>query len=179
MLHGAPRTGKGKTFSLWTGSRREARGPFARLPAVITGTDFATSGLARRLAAICYDWFLLIALFAVVTALVLAIRGGSAVAPSTVWFQLMLAAVGASFYGWFWTHGGQTLGMRAWRIRVVRDDGAPLTWRDAVLRLLAACLAALPAGLGFLWCLVDRDRRCWHDRLTHTYLRHEKTPRRT
>ena len=140
-------------------------------------TDFAACGLARRLAAICYDWLLLIALLAVFTGLVLAARSGAAVAPATGWFQVALAAVGALFFAWFWTHGGQTLGMRAWRIRVVRDDGGPLTWRDAALRVLTATLAALPVGLGFAWGWIDADRRCWHDRLTRTHVRHEPKPK--
>jgi uncharacterized RDD family membrane protein YckC len=141
---------------------------------VATGTDFVTSGLARRFAAICYDWLLLIAVLALFTALVLVARGGSTVAPSTAWFQVSLVAVAGVFFAWFWTHGGQTLGMRAWRIRVVREDGAALTWRDALLRVLAASLAALPAGLGFFWCLVDANGRCWHDRVTRTRVRYEK-----
>lgn len=140
------------------------------------GTDFSTSGLARRFAAICYDWLLLIAVLALFTAFVLAVRGGSAVAPSTSWFQVSLVAVAVMFFAWFWTHGGQTLGMRAWRIRVVRDDGGALSWRDALLRVLAASLATLPLGLGFFWCLIDANGRCWHDRVTHTrVVRYEKT----
>jgi uncharacterized RDD family membrane protein YckC len=67
--------------------------------------------------------------------------------------------------------------MRAWRIRVGRAEGGTLTWRDAGARWLAAWLAALPAGLGFLWGLLDRDRLCWHDRLSGTRLRVEKPGR--
>jgi uncharacterized RDD family membrane protein YckC len=72
------------------------------------------------------------------------------------------------FYTWFWTHGGQTLGMRAWRIRVHRDDGAPLRWRDALLRFGAAWLAVLPVGWGYWSSLFDAEKRCWHDRITRT-----------
>jgi uncharacterized RDD family membrane protein YckC len=125
------------------------------------------SGLARRLAAICYDALLLTALLLVLTAVLLALRGGSSIAPQTWWFQIVVVGVCLLFHAWFWTHGGQTLGMRAWKIRVVRDDGKALTWRDALLRFAAAWLSALPAGLGFWWCLIDGGR-CWHDRLTHT-----------
>jgi uncharacterized RDD family membrane protein YckC len=131
---------------------------------------YATSGLARRLAALCYDALLLTALLLVLTAILLALRRGTAIAPQTWWFQLVVVVVCLLFYGGFWTHGGQTLGMRAWKIRVVRDDGTALDWGDAVLRFAAAWLAALPAGLGYWWCLFDADKRCWHDRLTHTHV---------
>ena len=128
----------------------------------------ANSGLARRLAAICYDALLLTAVLLVLTAILLAARRGTAIAPQTWWFQIFVVGVCLLFHAWFWTHGGQTLGMRAWKIRVVRDDGTALTWRHAVLRFAAASLSALPAGLGFWWCLIDAEKRCWHDRLTHT-----------
>ena len=74
------------------------------------------------------------------------------------------------FLGWFWVHGGQTLGMRAWRIRVVTRRGSTLSWSDALRRYLAAMLSWLPLGLGFLWSLVDRKGLAWHDRLSATRL---------
>lgn len=48
--------------------------------------------------------------------------------------QLLLFGVGLGFFGWFWVHGGQTLGMRAWRLQVRRLDGAPLRWPIAAVR---------------------------------------------
>ncbi len=46
-----------------------------------------------------------------------------------------------------------------------RDDGFLLTWRDVVVRLGASVLSWLPAGLGWVWALFDRERRTWHDSL--------------
>ena len=137
----------------------------------VTEICYTPSGLARRVAALCYDGLLLAALLLAGTALVIAARGGAVIAPETPWYQAAVVGTCFLFYAWFWTHGGQTLGMRAWRIRVLRDDGAPLTWRDALLRFAAAWLAALPAGLGFWWCLLDADKRCWHDCATRTHVR--------
>lgn len=134
-------------------------------------------GLLRRFAAICYDLFLLAAVLFAFTWIMLLARGGAAIAPETAWYQAALVAISVLFYGWFWTHRGQTLGMRAWKIRVVRSDGAPLTWRDALQRYLAAWLSALPAGLGYLWGLFDADQLCWHDRLSKTCLRVERVRR--
>lgn len=134
------------------------------------------SGLLRRLAAICYDTLLLAALLWVFTLVVVLLRG-EAVAPGTWWFGPSLAAIAMVFFGWFWTHGGQTLGMRAWRLRVERADGTPLRWRDALTRWLAAWLSLLPAGLGYWWSLADAERRCWHDRLSGTRLVHEPPAR--
>jgi uncharacterized RDD family membrane protein YckC len=122
----------------------------------------------RRLAALCYDLLLLAALLVLFTQLVLAVRLGRAVPPGTWWFPLCLLAIAASFFAGFWAHGGQTLGMRAWRIRVVCDDGTPLKWARAAARFAFGLVAAAPAGLGLWWSLLDERKRGWHDRWTRT-----------
>ena len=122
----------------------------------------------RRVAALCYDLLLLAALVASFTLLVLAARLGSAVPPGTWWYSLCLFAVVASFFCGFWVHGGQTLGMRAWRIRVVRDDGSALKWPRAAARFALGLFAAAPAGLGLWLSLLDERKRGWHDRWTGT-----------
>lgn len=102
------------------------------------------------------------------TLLVLALRLGEAVPPGSVWFPFSLLVIALTFFCGFWAHGGQTVGMRAWRIRVVRADGTALGWRLAVARFAAGLVALVPAGLGFWWCWLDAERRGWHDRLTRT-----------
>jgi uncharacterized RDD family membrane protein YckC len=132
----------------------------------------------RRVAAFCYDLLLLAALFVCFTLVVVAARRGAAVPPSSWWFPLSLIGVAMAFFCGFWVHGGQTVGMRAWRIRVVRDDAKPLGWLRAAARFGAAIVAALPAGLG-LWCSVfDAQRRGWHDRWTRTRVVLAPPPRR-
>ncbi len=74
------------------------------------------------------------------------------------------------FFAGFWTHGGQTLGMRAWRIRLVGRGGGRVSWGQATLRFFAAIVSWLALGLGFLWALVDRERHAWHDRCSGTRL---------
>jgi uncharacterized RDD family membrane protein YckC len=122
----------------------------------------------RRLAALCYDLLLLTALVFSFTLLVVAARLGAAVPPGTWWFPSALAAIAMVFFSGFWVHGGQTLGMRAWRIRVVRADGGALTWPRAVARFALGLVAAAPAGLGLWWSFLDADKRGWHDRWTST-----------
>ena len=122
----------------------------------------------RRLAAFCYDLLLLVALMASFTALVVAVRLWTEVAPGTLWLQLCLLAIIAAFYCGFWAYGGQTLGMRAWRIRVVRDDGGALTLLRAAARFGCGVVATVPAGLGLWWSFLDERKRGWHDLWTGT-----------
>ena len=126
------------------------------------------AGLGRRLVALAYDSLLLAALLFFFTLAVFLARGAREVPAGTHWFQASLVGVAALFYCGFWTHGGQTLGMRAWRIRLIREDGGAVGWGSALLRFLAAWASALPLGLGYWWILVDRRRRTWHDALSHT-----------
>jgi len=131
------------------------------------------ASLPRRLGAILYDTLLLTGLLMVGTAVLLPFTHGEAITarthPALEWtYRLMLVALITGFYGVSWTRRGQTLGMAAWRLRVEREDGALLTWRDTLRRLAAALLSLLPAGLGFAWIAFDPERRAWHDRLSRT-----------
>ncbi len=129
-------------------------------------------GLARRLAALLYDLILLFGMLLLAATLV--IVPASALSGTAVWlagwprvlFQFYLVAVGYGFFAYFWVHGGQTLGMRAWRFRLLRDDGQPLSLGDAGRRLLWSSL--LPGPLGLLWVPFDSRGLAPHDHLSHT-----------
>lgn len=124
--------------------------------------------LWRRLAAALYDGLLLLALWMVLALLEALVRQGLALPYDARALRALLFLSGLAFFGWFWTHGGQTLGMRAWRLQVRCHDGESLGWLTAALRYAAAWLAWLPLGLGVAWCVVDAQRRAWHDRLSGT-----------
>jgi uncharacterized RDD family membrane protein YckC len=131
-----------------------------------------SAGFARRFAALIYDGFLIAALLMVYTALVLLFTR-RAVLPESygAWVYLYRAGLIAVIGGYYvlnWTRSGQTLGMRAWRLRAVSDSGSRLGTRSAVLRFLCGFLAWPPAGLGVLWLYVDPERLALHDRLSRT-----------
>jgi uncharacterized RDD family membrane protein YckC len=129
------------------------------------------ASLARRLAAIAYDGLLLFSvLFVAAIPLTLmpdAVRAQPLVRAA---IQIYFALVSLGFFGGFWVHGGQTLGMRAWRLRVVGASAEKVSWKQAVLRYVAALLSWACAGLGFLWAAFDREGLAWHDRLSGTRL---------
>lgn len=123
--------------------------------------------LIRRLSAAIYDGLLLAALLIAAGGVAVAVNGGEAVDTGNPFFQLWLLAVPSSFYIWFWTHGGQTLGMRAWRMRVITDNGQPITFARACLRMPLAILSWVSL-IGLLWCLVDDRGHAAHDRLSRS-----------
>jgi uncharacterized RDD family membrane protein YckC len=67
------------------------------------------------------------------------------------------------FFATFWTRAGQTLGMQVWGIRVQNADGSAISLWQALLRFLVAMASWLCLGLGFIWVLIDRRKRSWHD----------------
>ena len=85
-------------------------------------------------------------------------------------FQLYLLAVGAPYFIYCWTHSGQTLPMKTWRIRVVTRDGSALSMQRAAARYVLAIASIALGGGGFWWALIDRDGQFLHDRLAGTRL---------
>ena len=130
----------------------------------------ARPGLLRRLAALVYDALLLFAVLFAATTPVLLFTGGRAVGPDNPVFTAYLLAVSYAWFGWCWTRSGQTLGMRAWRMRVCTREGARLGWRRSLARFTAALVSIGAAGAGLLWVAFDRDRMSLHDRLSGTVI---------
>ena len=123
-----------------------------------------TPGLGRRLAAMLYEAFLVFAVAFFATWLFFFASGGKDATRgfARAELQVFILAILAAYFLWCWLRGGQTLAMRAWRIRLV-----DVTPGKAIARFLIAA-ALLP--LSVLWALVDRDRQFLHDRLAGTRL---------
>lgn len=126
--------------------------------------------LLRRLMAILYDSMLLAALLLLASLLALPLVGDSPSTLTRLFFQLYLLLITFAFYTWFWSHGGQTLGMTAWRIRLQNSRPGPLSLWQLLLRFLVAIPSWLFLGLGFLWSLWEKDKRTWHDLYSMTEL---------
>jgi len=123
--------------------------------------------LLRRLAALFYDLLLLIAVLFFASALAVAINQGP-IPKDNLYFKLYLLAVDYLFFAWFWTHGGETLGMRAWRLQLRSTNGDCITWRITLIRFLTAIPSLLFFGCGYWWSLIDPKKRSWHDRLSNS-----------
>lgn len=100
--------------------------------------------LRRRLAAFMYEGVLLFGLVMVVGAIYSIGTGqkhalhGRAGMMATQFFALSM------YFIWFWTHGGQTLAMKTWHVRLVSERGMPITLAQALQRSLASWLWLIP-----------------------------------
>jgi uncharacterized RDD family membrane protein YckC len=136
----------------------------------------ASAGFGRRFAALIYDSLLLASLLLVYTGVMVAIRGGAITETgSGYWWYLYRGgelAIVAAYYVINWMHSGQTLGMRAWRLRAVSDLGKPMRLLPALWRCACGFLAWAPAALGVLWLYADPEHLALHDRLSGTRVVH-------
>lgn len=137
--------------------------------------QYPAASLFKRLMAIFYDALLLLALLFTVGLIfagvfTFAFNGGHAITPDQSIYPVyraiilsVLLVTAFLYFGWFWTHGGQSLGMKTWRLKIVTNDGGPTGWGQALARFLVAILSWLCVGLGFIWILVNKDGKAWHD----------------
>lgn len=175
--------------------------PEAVTPEVIPPPAPVPAGLMLRLFAMIYDGLLLLAFWMIISAILVPLGTSenaakthelSLVSPAFRQFVLFPALVLVTwlFYGYFWTRVGQTLGMQTWRLKILRHNGQPLRWSDAIGRCAAACLLPLVCGLisqlvwhndralllsvllgffgNYLWLLWSSRQLTWHDQLSGT-----------
>ena len=141
--------------------------------------------LGRRLASLLYEGILVFGVAFVAAYLFLALTQSTDPIPQPVrlLFQIYMFAVTGMYLVWCWRHGGQTLPMKTWKMRLADSTGRPLSLGRAWWRYTLIWLCLLPAlalyalghkwGLALLplplaWALVDRDRQFLHDRLAGT-----------
>ena len=151
--------------------------------------------LWRRLAAMIYDAIAVFGLLCLAAAFPMAVHR-AAIPAGNPYYQAYLIFVVYAYFAVCWRRGGQTVGMRPWRIRVVSVDGAPaVSWPRTLVRFLVAALplvafaavgqwslhagivAAAFGSLGYLWSWWDPAQRAWHDKASRTDLVFERKRR--
>lgn len=120
-----------------------------------------------------YDLLPLLALWFFATVFALVLRG-TALDVHSLPDKLLVQALVFTFTGAYfvisWRRGGQTIGMKAWRLRITRPDGTPIDTKQALMRYVVALISLLAVGIGFFWALFDSQRRTLHDIAAKTVL---------
>lgn len=129
----------------------------------------ANISLPRRLIIIFYDSVLLFAVLFFASIPVAVPFNITYESPWYFAYVFYIYVIGFIYFGWFWTHGGQTLAMKTWKAKLVSSSGQ-ITWRQALLRYLVALISWLCLGLGFIWSLFRKDNATWHDIASGTQL---------
>lgn len=128
----------------------------------------------RQLLAVAYDIFLIAPLLMANAFVLVSLFGPTeSIAEPTVpdWImQTTSLMVIMTFFTIFWHKSGQTLGMQAWRIKLVDNKGRSIGVKQAYLRCTAACLSLLVFGLGYWWVFYHPQNRSWHDIISKTHL---------
>jgi uncharacterized RDD family membrane protein YckC len=129
--------------------------------------------LGLRLLALLYDLLPLLGLWFLAGVLGVVLTGG-ALDPHRLVYKILMQGIVLAFTGGYfvisWTRGGQTIGMRAWKLRLTMRDGSRVPLLAALLRFFLACLSLALLGAGFWWSLFDPQRRTLHDALSDTRL---------
>lgn len=144
--------------------------PVVTTPASVnssTSPGAAPAALGWRLLALGYDLLPALALWMLLSALVLLLTPDhhtlAAFGAGQIALWLGCWLITGVYATTSWRRGGQTIGMRPWRLRLVTRDGSPPSLRALWLRYAVATLSLAAGGLGLWWALLDRQRRGWHD----------------
>lgn len=140
-----------------------------------------SAGVVKRFAAMFYDAMLLFGIMFTATLIPALLLNESLPKTSNgevvhemhplltgPFFQLYLALVLISFFCLFWTKQGQTLGMQAWKLKLIDEHGQPPALSACLLRLILALASFACLGMGYWWLWIDKDGLTWHDRWSKT-----------
>lgn len=150
-------------------------------PAPADLAECHAASLLRRLGAMVYDGLLVLAIVLTTTGLVNVFAPRPEIPEGTEQVSLegmqtfsgpmlssLLFVETFAFFAFFWTRHGRTLGMQAWRLRVVDADGRHISLRQALIRFMVALPAFGLFGLGYAWVWIDPLGRSWTDRASGT-----------
>lgn len=151
--------------------------PPERVPGPAPGVEFGDFG--PRLVAYIVDGLLVGAVVVIAYlswAVISLVSGGIANdtigVGSAIWLAVLtigVVVIGLGYFPYFWARDGATPGMKMMGLRVVRDlDGGPISTGQAILRLVGYWVSGLVFYLGYIWILIDKRRRGWHDLMAGT-----------
>lgn len=127
--------------------------------------------LGRRIASMAYESLLLLGVLSVFFLLPHVVLGiGFSIALPGWMLIIHVFILLGCYFVWYWQHGGQTLAMQTWKIKISTPGGAKPSPAQLILRYVLSWPSISCLGVGLLWALIDPDRQFLHDRLAGTRL---------
>lgn len=129
--------------------------------------------LTRVLGAIIYDLIIVFAIIFIAAQWFPLIPESLQADPAINLFkQVYILGISFIYFAYSWRRGGQTIGMKSWRIRLCNqvDTQNKISWHQCAIRYLVAIISWLAAGLGFIWIIFSEQHRSWHDLASSTVL---------
>jgi len=144
----------------------------------------ATAGFVTRLLAYLLDALILTGIIAIgswamlqVDALFEDMGANLRISVSTAW-GLLTPVIISAYYVIFWALTGKTIGKAFLGVKVVRTDGRPPKIGQSLLRLVGYALSTLAFFAGYLWIIIDDNRKGWHDHIARTWVVYDWEKRR-
>lgn len=130
--------------------------------------EISTPRFWRRILCMLYEFLLLIAVLFIASFIFHLVYHDTDSPYFRPVFQFYLLTVVGVYLIWFWTHGGQTLAMQTWKIRVINSNGGRVGICQAIARYFFAVISISFFGCGIIWALFDRDGQFLYDKLAGT-----------
>ena len=123
----------------------------------------------KRIAASIYDLFLLLGVWFAVGSFAVWINGGIIevkwIGPSLVLTSTWI------FYGYFWTHGGKTLGIAVWKFEIYSIDKNKINFRKVSIRFFSNIITVLLGGIPLMFMYFSKNNLSLSDYLSKTSYR--------
>jgi len=85
-------------------------------------------------------------------------------------YVFLIPVIAALYYVVFWSLTGRTVGKWFMGLKVVNPEGRPPTIARSFVRLFGYLVSAVVFWLGYVWVLIDGERKAWHDHMANTYV---------
>ena len=123
-----------------------------------------TPPLIRIYSSLIYELFALVPIWMVAGFIFIFFFNGFFGVYQRLIFQIYLWLISGIYLTYCWTRSGQTLAMRAWKLKIISTRGR-LTKKLAWIRYVFATLGVLMGGVNFMWALTNKKHLYLHDKI--------------
>jgi len=120
----------------------------------------------KRIAATIYDLFLLLGVWFAVGSIAVWLNGGIIEAK---WIGPLLVFISTwTFYGYFWTHGGKTLGMAVWKFQIYSIEKNKINFQMISIRFFINIITFFLGGVPLFFMYFSKDNLSLSDYFSKT-----------